>query len=710
MFISKLNKFGKLIIKQEQEVNPGSQKKITWICDCNKETLARIKHVVSNNIKSCGKCNSVSAKIMTTKKFGALRIKVPRSIMPGSGKSTEWVCDCGNTKCARINRVFNDKVQSCGKCNYEIIQKLIGEKFGKLCVKYPQYLRQKFDNKIEWICECAKETLANVYLVKAKRILSCGKCNEIPIEIMCKKKFGKLRMKHPKNVKPGSNKKEWWVCDCGKESLTAINLVIGEVTTSCGRCNEISIEITRKNKFGKLRMKYPKAVRPGSNKKETWICDCDKEVIMSICTVVNNDNASCGKCNEIPIEIMCKKKFGKLKMKYPKSILPGSNRKEIWVCDCGQETTAAPSAVTSYNIGSCGNCFKFVYEWFDSNREIIRNLKCPILAADLPLGGPVPLEIITKVGRPFKALCSLCKSVYNPRFSDIKLGVSLTCGCSQHRISNAQRGIAKFIESFKITVVFEQLIDGLHYDIFIPSHNLLIEYNGLKWHSYPKSKEKDLRKYRNAIDDKYNYLMIFEDEWVYNRSKVESLLKNKLNVIKSKTIRPSKCEIKIITHQEANLFYDQFHYIGKCHPKLSYGVFYNSQLIACISFAKPTRQTSKYQWELVRMASDPEFRIHGIWSNLLKLFIRENQPTSIVSFSDNRLFPGSVYEKIGFKFDGEIPSDYYWVKGQKRHHKSGLRKTEKEKLTGLTETQLREAQGYKKIWDLGKKRWVLYFV
>ena len=89
------------------------------------------------------------------------------------------------------------------------------------------------------------------------------------------------------------------------------------------------------------------------------------------------------------------------------------------------------------------------------------------------------------------------------------------------------------------------------------------------------------------------------------------------------------------------------------------------------------------------------------------MFIREHSPLSIVSFSDNRLFSGAVYEKIGFKFDGTIPSDYYWVKGIHRHHKSALRKTKEEKLTGLTETQLREAQGYKKIWDLGKKRWVL---
>jgi hypothetical protein len=53
-----------------------------------------------------------------------------------------------------------------------------------------------------------------------------------------------------------------------------------------------------------------------------------------------------------------------------------------------------------------------------------------------------------------------------------------------------------------------------------------------------------------------------------------------------------------------------------------------------------------------------------------------------------------------------VDPDYYWCKGQRRFHKSGLRKTEEEKLSGKIEAELREAQGYRKIWDLGKKRWI----
>jgi predicted acetyltransferase len=106
------------------------------------------------------------------------------------------------------------------------------------------------------------------------------------------------------------------------------------------------------------------------------------------------------------------------------------------------------------------------------------------------------------------------------------------------------------------------------------------------------------------------------------------------------------------------------------------------------------------------MASDPAYRVHGIWSKLFTEFIRNQSPISVVSFSDNRLFSGGVYEKMGFRYDGEVLPDYYWIRNGSRYHKSAMRKTTAEKMSGLTEKILRENQGYRRIWDLGKKRWI----
>jgi hypothetical protein len=300
------------------------------------------------------------------------------------------------------------------------------------------------------------------------------------------------------------------------------------------------------------------------------------------------------------------------------------------------------------------------------------------------------------------------------RIVDVTSGKIKSCGkcqtistCRCNSGNSIRTEIIDFIHSLNVDIDVKHQLYEYEYDLFIPVNNLFIECNGFCWHS-PSNRFLNKEKYEIAINSGCQYIMIFEDEWLQNQLKVKALLRNRLSSNKFISIRPAKCSIQLIDSFQANQFYEQFHYIGKCNSKVSYGVFFQEKLIACISFSHPTRQ-SKHPWELIRMTSDPEYRVHGIWSKLVKKFTDEYKPSSLVSFSDNRLFDGRVYEKIGFKYDGEVVPDYYWTRNGNRYHKSGLRKTEEEKLTGLTETQLREAQGYTKVWDLGKKRWLIQY-
>jgi hypothetical protein len=703
-------KFGKLRLRPNQNINQNTTNKVEWDCNCGGVLNERINTVVSGHIKTCGKCSLITAAIIAKRKFGKLRVKVPQDMKPGSGKKVECICDCGNETDAIIKNLFSENTTSCGRCTMIPASKIAKRKFGKLRIKNPVDILPGSGKKIECICDCKKTVFVRVIDLFKNHITSCGKCNLITVEEMKTWKRYKLRMKYPKDILPGSNKKEWWICDCENEVSISISAVCSGHTQSCGKCNLITAEEMAGKPYGDLVIEVPQDIKPGSGKKIGWICKCGRTTLASPYNVLNEFISSCGKCKLITAAVIAKKKYGKLRIETPQDVLPGSERKIWWICDCEQRVKAPIYNVVSGHKKSCGKCYESIQDWYLKYQHVIKSLKCPISMNDIPSGCIKPLEVIVHTKKPFPAICFSCKQVYYPIWSDIRQGKSFTCGCTNHKISNACKEIEHFFKLHNIDIKFEYTVNNLDYDIFILSHNLLIEYNGLKWHSYSKSKEKDLKKYQNAINNGYDYLMIFEDEWIHNKEKIKSLLLNKLSVMKSSVIRSNKCEIKIVSSKEANMFHEQFHYIGKCRPKLSYGVFYNLKLISVISFSRPTRQTSKYQWELVRMASDPAYKVHGIWSKLLKKFIAENSPTSIVSFSDNRLFSGAVYEKIGFKYDGLIPSDYYWVKGTHRHHKSALRKTKEEKLTGLTETQLREAHGYKKIWDLGKKRWVYHTI
>jgi hypothetical protein len=386
-------------------------------------------------------------------------------------------------------------------------------------------------------------------------------------------------------------------------------------------------------------------------------------------------------------------------MKDPHEISSGSNIKVKWICDCGQETLAKVVNVTTGNTKSCGKCMNRAQAWYSKNKDDLLKLKTPICLNDFPKGLIYPMEDIISTGIPFKTQCYVCGSEYTPRFGDIKKGVSLTCGCTTFRTSSAQRGIADFVESLGLSVQMEHEVNKLKYDIFIPTKNVVIEYNGLRWH---QDGNRDFIKYTNALKHDLKYVMVFEDEWLKANDRVKNLLQYRLGAKSPKSIRPKKCEIRSITHQKADEFYSLYHYIGPCNARINYGVLLEDKLVSCISFKRPTRQ-SKFEWELVRMVSHQDFRVHGIWTKLLGKFILEYKPESIVSFSDNRLFSGSTYQTIGFVNDGTVKPDYYWCKGTHRFHKSGLRKPKGEKRT---ESELRESDGYRKIWDVGKTRWV----
>jgi predicted SprT family Zn-dependent metalloprotease len=520
---------------------------------------------------------------------------------------------------------------------------------------------------------------------------------------MATRKFGRLHIKNPTDTCPGSGKRVWWICDCGREVLTITHSVMQDGIISCGHCHDKFI--TTEHKFGNLRIKVAGTFSPESHKRVWWICDCGREIQNQARYVISGTKKSCGHCKEISAEKMAMQQFGKLRMRDPKTVTPGSNKKAWWTCTCGKETEAQIVAVISGRTQSCGNCADTIRSSYLIDREVIRSLKTPINATSLPTWCPKPLGTIYRVSEPFEAICPLCGSQYAPRWSGIRDGVSLTCGCSSSRISLGQREIFEFIQNIDQNTKLEYKVGGLIFDLFVPSKNLLIEFNGLKWHSRKKSKSRDLQKYKTAILNGYDFIGIFEDEWINSKEKIKILIQNRLGSIKAHSLRPKDCSIKQISMSEADIFLDKYHYIGRVKARINYGAYLNNELIACISFKNPSRQ-SRHPWELVRMVSHPEYKIHGIWSKFIRLFITEYEPSSIVSFSDNRLFSGSVYQKIGFKHDGNIRSDYYWVKGGHRYHKSKLRKTEIEKKTGKTEVELREAEGYARIWDVGKKRWI----
>lgn len=84
-----------------------------------------------------------------------------------------------------------------------------------------------------------------------------------------------------------------------------------------------------------------------------------------------------------------------------------------------------------------------------------------------------------------------------------------------------------------------------------------------------------------------------------------------------------------------------------------------------------------------------------------------------ITFSDNCISEGGLYENNGFTLDKHIPADYmYLVKHYKREHKFKYRKVKFKNDPSLqydenmTERQLASLNGMLRIYDAGKIKWV----
>ncbi len=250
-----------------------------------------------------------------------------------------------------------------------------------------------------------------------------------------------------------------------------------------------------------------------------------------------------------------------------------------------------------------------------------------------------------------------------------------------------------------------KMISPLELDIYLPEFNLAVEYNGLYWHSEQyREKNYHLNKSLQCEEKGIKLIHIFEDEWLFNRKIVESRLLSSLGM--NKKIYARNCDLVELTSKEANKFLKENHIQGSGRSNLRYGLRYRNDLVAVMTFLKGDKSKSLKGWELNRYASLIEFNVVGGASKLFKHFQTTIKPTCVTSFADLRWsMQSKFYEKLGFTFFHNSPPNYwYFLPNEvRRIHRFALRKP-----TGsmLTERELRESEGYMRIYDCGSAKYI----
>lgn len=309
----------------------------------------------------------------------------------------------------------------------------------------------------------------------------------------------------------------------------------------------------------------------------------------------------------------------------------------------------------------------------------------------------------------FTLICGICQRRWSPQWRDIIVGNTQTCGCLVG-VSVAELRVYEYVKQLCNDAIHTYKIDSTEVDIFIPSRNVAIEYNGLYWHRVEVRQQQDAEKARRLRELGIRYVGIFEDEWLQKEEMVKSYLATICGEKKKvKQLRPQQVRVEFSKNSsQIRSFLQKYHY-GGGNTSLSdvWSVYDGSVLIGILGCGAPTRNQIKEDIELKRVCSHPDYHVPGLWSYLLKNYVCKYYPTGtdIVSFSDNRRDTGNLYKAIGFVEVSQVRPDYYWCKEQRRFHKAKFQNVTKIQ-DELTENEYMTGQGYFKVYDCGKTKWL----
>jgi hypothetical protein len=320
--------------------------------------------------------------------------------------------------------------------------------------------------------------------------------------------------------------------------------------------------------------------------------------------------------------------------------------------------------------------------------------------------------------------CLSCNTLFDDHINDGHLPRCTTCKPIIAGSSICENELASYVKSLvgdlDVITGDRDILGRKELDIYIPSKNIAIEYDGLYWHGENvggKDKKYHITKTDECAAKNITLIHIFEDEWVNKKDIVKSKLKHLFGVNNDvKSIYARKCEIKEI--DDCSDFLERNHIQGTVPSSIKIGAYFENTLVAVMTFGKlrvamGNKNVKDGEFELLRFAT--ENRVVGIASKLLQHFIKNYNPSKIITFADLRYSVGNLYNNIGFKLVGKTnPNYWYYLNGSiDRKHRFNFRKQELPKKlkafdVNLTEWENMKNNGYDRIWDCGnlKYEWI----
>jgi len=318
-----------------------------------------------------------------------------------------------------------------------------------------------------------------------------------------------------------------------------------------------------------------------------------------------------------------------------------------------------------------------------------------------------------------KILCDECnkecvvdKHILHWRYNN---DITVCTYCNPIGMSNTsshEKKLAEFFDELNIDYIQSHKIlkNKRELDFFIPNHKLAIEIDGIYFHNELfMDSDYHLEKTNECEEKGINLIHIFEDEWMFKKEIVKSIIKNKLNIT-DRVIYGRSCKIKEINSDECKNFLEENHVQGNVNSKVRLGLFLDNELVSVMCFSKGRiiMGGKKDEWELTRFCNKINTKVLGSASKLFNFFVKNYIPEKIISYSDKRYFDGGMYDKLGFKKISESKPNYWYVINGLRQHRFNYRKEilVKEGFDkNKTEKEIMFDRKIYRVYDCGNVRW-----
>lgn len=297
--------------------------------------------------------------------------------------------------------------------------------------------------------------------------------------------------------------------------------------------------------------------------------------------------------------------------------------------------------------------------------------------------------------------------------------------CREHGFDIRQRSnysleetqVSEFLHSVNIphhTSNWSKL-DRKELDIWIPTHNVAIEIDGLYWHSYHPSQKvsenrtRHLEKTRACEQQNIDLIHITDAEWRNQRPIIENLLKSKLKL--NCTVGARLCSVIEIPNHQANAWFKLHHLQGSTPAHRSFALIKDDHILLAISIGQ-SRYDKTYPYELLRMCGAPGITVAGGLSKLMHHIKKQLNGADIITYCDRSKSRSRGYQSAGFELIRTTDPGYFWTNGGAVVSRYRAQKNQLAKWLPNFDPQMSEsanmfANRYRRYWDCGN--WVLKF-